>query len=99
MVSGNASISMDIPPYLIAAERNESIGINLIGLRRRGFSNDVLRELKSVYRQVYTGRNLGARAAEILKRGHFQSAEAGNFLRFFEGGKRGFVRSRKAAAE
>lgn len=98
MVSGNASISMDIPPYLIAAERNESIGINLIGLRRRGFPKAVLWELKSVYREVFGGRSLGARAAEVLQSGQYSTEEAKRFLAFFEDGKRGFVRSRRAVA-
>lgn len=98
MVSGNASISMDIPPYLMAAERNESIGVNLIGLRRRGFSRDVLRELKAVYRDVYGGRNLVTRAAEVLESGRYRTEEAKNFLSFFKDGKRGFVRSRRAVA-
>lgn len=95
MVSGNASISMDIPPYLMAAERNESIGINLIGLRRRGFPREVMRELKSAYREVYSGRNLVTRAAEILESGRYQTEETKGFLHFFMGGKRGFVRSRR----
>ncbi len=99
MLSGNASISMDIPPYLIAAERNEAIGINLIGLRRRKIPRVALIELKDAFRDVYSGTNLPARAAEILKAGRFQTDEAIHFLEFFADGRRGFARSRRSQTE
>lgn len=90
MVSGNARIAQDVPPFTIAHERNLVSGLNLIGLRRRGFSAEVVRELKHFYHELLMqpGQNL-AKAAAALQA---ESKEAQRFLDFFQFGKRGFVR-------
>ena len=98
MIGGGARISRDVAPYTLATERNAMIGLNLVGLRRRGFPREVVDEIKRAYRQVNTPvGNLRQIAAAALQRGEFGSAEARNFLQFFAGGRRGFVRSRRGA--
>jgi len=98
MISGNASISRDIPPYVMVAERDEVIGLNLIGLKRRGVSRDAVAELKRVFHAVYfTPGNIRHVAASALGEGGFRSSEAKRFLEFFTSGKRSFARARKAA--
>lgn len=54
MVGGLARVSEDLPPYCLMAERNALSGLNLVGLRRRGFSAEEIRELKTLYRRVFT---------------------------------------------
>ena len=94
MVSGLSRISLDIPPFAMAAERDEIIGLNLVGLNRRGFAREVVAELKECFREVYfDGGNVRLRAQEILVRG-VQSVEARRFLEFFAGGRRGIARAR-----
>ncbi len=98
MISGNASISRDIPPYVIAAERDDVIGLNLIGLKRRGVSREAIVELKRAFREVFfTPGNIRAVAASALLVGGYTSTEAKRFLEFFTMGKRSFVRARRAA--
>jgi len=98
MIGGGARISRDVAPYTLATERNAMIGLNLVGLRRRGFPREVVDEIKRAYRQVNTPvGNLRQIAAAALQRGELGSAEARNFLQFFAGGRRGFVRSRRGA--
>jgi UDP-N-acetylglucosamine acyltransferase len=99
MVSGRAGIGLDLPPFTMAAERHEIIGLNLVGLKRRGFSRESIRELKEAFRAAYfTPGNLRALAAQALAGGSFQTAEARRFLEFFAGGKRGFARPRRGHA-
>jgi UDP-N-acetylglucosamine acyltransferase len=95
MISGASRIAQDVPPYVMAAERNEAIGLNLVGLKRRGFPRETIIELKEAFRAVYGPygniRELARAAAES---GKFTSAPARDFLAFFSSGKRGFVRPR-----
>ncbi|MDR2981023.1 MAG: acyl-ACP--UDP-N-acetylglucosamine O-acyltransferase [Puniceicoccales bacterium] len=85
MVSGNARIGMDVPPYSIALERNHIAGLNLVGLRRRGFSRSVIYELKNCYRAVYQDgkMNLQNNAAEAIAQGVATTTEGKKFLEFF----------------
>lgn len=99
MVGGNASISADVPPYVMAAERNTAHGLNLVGLRRGGFERPNLADLKKCYRAVYFGGgNLKKKAAEAVREHEFGSTATGaRFLAFFEHGKRGFIQASKDA--
>lgn len=101
MVGGLARITRDIAPYTIAAERDEVSGLNLVGLKRRGFSREAIRELKEAFRVVYqTAGNIRDVAARSLAAGTWQTAEACRFLEFFTSGKRSFCRpARSVAAE
>ncbi|MBI2497554.1 MAG: acyl-ACP--UDP-N-acetylglucosamine O-acyltransferase [Opitutae bacterium] len=99
IVSGLARIAQDIPPFAMAAERNEVIGLNLVGLKRRNFSREIIREIKDAFRTVYfTPGNIRDVARAALVGGAFRSAEARQFLVFFTEGKRGFARARRGIA-
>ena len=99
IVSGLARIAQDIPPFTMAAERNEVIGLNLVGLKRRGFNRETIREIKEAFRAVYfTPGNIRDVARAALAGGAFQTTEARQFLTFFTEGKRGFARARRAGA-
>jgi len=90
MTSGNARIGLDAPPFTIAAERNELHGLNLIGLKRRGFDVATIAELKLLYKTVYQG---GSPAANAKAAEHLAKTEPGKkFLAFFANSKRGFLR-------
>jgi len=99
MVAGLARITRDLAPFTMVAERDEVVGLNLVGLKRRGFSRDAIREIKELFRAVYfTPGNIREVAAALLRKA--QAAEARRFLDFFASGKRSFARpSREAAAE
>jgi UDP-N-acetylglucosamine acyltransferase len=97
MVSGLSRISRDLAPFTINAERDAVSGLNLVGLKRRGFSREAIRELKEGFRAVYFGRgNIRELAAAALASGAYTTAEARQFLEFFAGGKRGFARAIRA---
>lgn len=94
MIGGNASISYDVPPYAMAAERNELRGLNLVGLRRLKLETAAVSDLKRAYHAVYAGPgDFRARASDALGAEECGvDAPARAFLEFFVGGERGFVR-------
>jgi UDP-N-acetylglucosamine acyltransferase len=97
MIAGHASITRDVPHFTMAAERDEVIGFNVVGLKRRGFSRVAIAELKAAFHDVYfTPGNIREVAAQRLAAGAFETAEARRFLEFFAGGKRSFARARRS---
>lgn len=97
MVAGLARITRDVAPFLMAVERDEVPGFNLVGLKRRNFPRAAILEIKTAYAHVFGGGDPRPLAAALLP--EIQSAEARRFLEFFAGGKRGFVRPAMDATE
>ncbi len=96
MVSGNAAIAFDVPPFTLSVERNELHGLNVVGLRRAGFTNEDLQDLKHLYRLILaTPGNPVDLAAKIRdSKAHGQTSAGQLFLKFFEEeSKRGFLRA------
>ena len=93
MIGGGARISRDIPPFSLAAERNAWVGLNIVGLRRRGLTRETFNEIKRAFRALHLPvGNLRDIANSQLQQGKFSSAEARTFLEFFQHGRRGFAR-------
>jgi UDP-N-acetylglucosamine acyltransferase len=92
MTGGLARIVQDVATYLIVAERGEVHGLNLVGLKRRGASRDVIKELKQLFHLLFdTPGNIKTQASEIMdQRGSELSDEGRRFVAFFQTGKRGF---------
>lgn len=89
MVGGLARVSQDVPSYTMTAERNDLIGLNLIGLKRRGLDRETIKEIKKLYQMVFAfeGRpRVLAQAA--LKDGMASSPEGLRFLEFIAGESR-----------
>jgi UDP-N-acetylglucosamine acyltransferase len=98
MVGGLARITRDVAPFIMAAERDEVTGLNVVGIRRRGFPAATVAELKRAFREVFTPTgNLRTLADAALAGGAYRSAEAVRFLEFFRSGKRGFIRPLRGA--
>ncbi|HUG12660.1 MAG TPA: acyl-ACP--UDP-N-acetylglucosamine O-acyltransferase [Opitutaceae bacterium] len=96
IVAGGARVTLNIPPFVMVAERNDVVGLNFVGLKRAGVPRETIRELKDAFRAVYfTPGNIRKVAAQALDTGSFKSAEARRFLEFFTTGKRGFARTRR----
>src|SRR5712671_606173 len=59
MVQGSSAFGKDLPPFTIAAERNSIFGINVIGLKRAGFSAKDREEIKNAFKLLYaSGLNI-----------------------------------------
>jgi UDP-N-acetylglucosamine acyltransferase len=100
MVAGHASITRDVPHFTMVAERDDVIGFNVVGLKRRGFTRVAIAELKAAFHDVYfTAGNIRDVASQRLAANAFETIEAKRFLEFFAGGKRSFARARRALGE
>ena len=98
MVGGVSTITADVPPYCIVADRNVVSGLNLVGIKRRAWSREVIRELKDAFRAVM--RPVGnMRSIAAALQPDAQSDEARAFLAFFAGGKRPLARPRHGREE
>jgi UDP-N-acetylglucosamine acyltransferase len=88
MMQGGSAISVDLPPFTVALRENEMCGLNVVGLRRAGFTAEQRMELKRLYHLLFrSGKNLGAVVAE--SRLQFTSAAAKILLDFLAEAKRG----------
>lgn len=90
MMQGGSAISKDLAPFTVARGDNSACGLNIVGLRRAGFSPAERLELKQLYRFLFReGRPLRAAAAEALAL--FPGAPAQRMLAFIVASKRGVV--------
>ena len=88
MMQGGAAISMDLPPFTMAQRGNEICGLNVVGLRRVGFTLEQRTELKQLYRELFrSGKNLGE--ALTGARAKFTSPASKIMLDFVAEAKRG----------
>ena len=90
MAAGLGKITNDIPPYC-TADGNPAviIGLNVVGLRRAGFSSETRREIQNAYKVIYHSRFVTSKAVEELKKKTDRIPEVDNIIRFFESSKRG----------
>lgn len=95
MVGGQAHIVKDVPPFVtIDGASSLVVGLNLVGLRRSGFTDADVMQLKAAYRVIYRSGLTWARAMEELNR-QFKIGPAAAFCEFFAGGRRGFTPERR----
>ena len=92
MVQGGCRTSQDIPPYVIAGkEPIRYAGLNLIGLRRRGFSADIIANIRKAYDILYSKGLLKEGIAEIKDK-VTASRETDYIISFLETAQRGIIR-------
>ena len=93
MIQGGALINKDIPPFVKAArEPIAYTGVNSIGLRRRGFTNDQIRDIQEVYRYLYLSRLNVTDALERIEAELPASKERDEIILFIKNSKRGIIR-------
>jgi len=96
MIAGSSSFNKDIPPFVTANFRNLLVGINVIGLRRGGFSAAARMEIKRAFKLVYrSGLRVREALAEAEKSGW--GPEAAEFFDFIRNSKRGTCTSNRLA--
>ncbi len=92
MIQGGTRTSQDIPPYVIAGkEPVRFAGVNLIGLRRRGFSNETIEAIHDAYRIIYANSVLKDGVNEARAK-YPDSKEVEYICSFVENSKRGIIR-------
>ena len=88
-----SKVNKDIPPYSLCG-RSPIVfaGVNLVGLRRRGFDSDVIRNIKDIYDMLYYQGYNFADACDRVESGFPDSVEKRTILDFIKNSKRGIVR-------
>ena len=90
--AGEVVFSMDIPPYIIAGkEPTRYCGLNLVGLRRRGFSRETIDLIHSCYRILYS-KSTFAEAFEEINKQLPMTDEVKYIVDFVKESKRGIIR-------
>jgi UDP-N-acetylglucosamine acyltransferase len=89
-VGGQSRVAKDIPPYVKAAGIPIQLyGLNSVGLQRRGFSEEVRRELKRAYRLFFASSHNTTQALARAREELRELPEVEVFLSFFENSERG----------
>jgi UDP-N-acetylglucosamine acyltransferase len=90
IAGGGAGISQDVPPFLMLrpASLNEVSGLNVVGLKRAGFTPEQRKEIKAAYKILYREGLTVSEAVEKMK-ADFSEGPADEFRRFVESAKRG----------
>jgi UDP-N-acetylglucosamine acyltransferase len=92
ILGGYSASTLDLPPYVMSADRSSVVGLNIIGLRRGGFSRDTIIEIKKCFSAVYgSSGQYNERARTLLNSNEFHSSEAKKFLEFFTTSSRGIA--------
>ena len=93
MIQGGSRFSKDIPPFIIAGRDPIAYcGINIVGLRRRGFSNELIENIHNAYRIIYNSGKNTAEALEQVKQDVPMSPEIEYIISFIENSQRGIIR-------
>lgn len=101
MVGGCSALGQDVPPYLRAAGgyRAKLFGVNSLGLRRHGFSNEQIRTLKKAYDLLFREGHRLSESAKLAKNAFQDSQEVLSLVTFLESSRRGICRSTKAGQD
>lgn len=96
-IGGGYRIPKDVPPYILAmGEPLQYGGVNRVGLLRKGFSEELISQIKRAYRFIFRS-NLTRREAIAKIRSEFpMSPEIENILQFVEHSERGLIRGKAA---
>lgn len=93
MIQGGSKISKDVPPYILAArEPIQFCGVNSIGLRRRGFTNEQIHSIQDTYRLIFqSGLNV-SQAMERIEAELPSSIERDEIILFIRNSPRGILK-------
>ena len=92
MIAGGIRITQDVPPYILTAHTPASFaGLNVIGLRRRGFKNEDIQILKEAYGLLYSKSLNVSQAVEVMKSKFGENVYVQKLIEFLRKSKRGIV--------
>ena len=93
MIQGGSRSSKDIPPFIIGGKEPISYcGLNIVGLRRRGFSAELIENIHNAYRLIYNSNLTVNEAVEQIKAEIPMSKEIEYILEFVTSSQRGIIR-------
>ena len=92
-VTGGSLVRKDVPPFVKAAREPLSyVGINSIGLRRRGFTSEKIREIQNIYRILFQKNYNNSQAIEIIEAEMEATPERDEIIQFIKNSHRGIMK-------
>jgi len=92
-VTGGSLVRKDVPPYVKAAREPLSyVGINSVGLRRRGFSTEKIKEIQDIYRMLYQKHFNTTQAVGIIEAEMQATPERDEIVQFIKNSARGIMK-------
>jgi UDP-N-acetylglucosamine acyltransferase len=92
MIAGAAKITQDVPPYILAVNNPAEFGgLNVVGLRRRGFKAEDIQILKEAYKCLYDKSLNVSQAVGVIESKFGDNVYVQKLLKFLSGTKRGIV--------
>ena len=93
MISGGSLVRKDVPPFAKAGREPVSyVGINSIGLRRRGYTSAKINEIQSIFRILFQKKNNVSQAVRVIEAEMPASPERDEIISFIQNSKRGIMR-------
>jgi UDP-N-acetylglucosamine acyltransferase len=93
MIAGGSLVRKDVPPFVSAAREPLGYsGVNAIGLKRRGFTNEVLNQIQEAYRVIYMSDYNTTKAVTVLEKEIPQSTERDIIIDFIRSSERGIMK-------
>lgn len=93
MISGGSLVRKDVPPYIKAArEPLAFVGMNSVGLRRRGYESEKIREIQNIYRTIFQSKLNNTQALDKLEAEFAVSPERDEIIDFIRNSGRGIMK-------
>jgi UDP-N-acetylglucosamine acyltransferase len=93
IIAGGSLVGKDVPPFTKAAREPLSyVGVNSIGLRRRGFTTEQINQIQDIYRTIYLRGHNVSQAVEYLEANFPVSPERDEVLQFISNSSRGIMK-------
>lgn len=98
MIAGGSLVSKDVPPYVKAARESLTyMGINSVGLRRRNFSNEQIRDIQECYRVLFQSKLNNSDAVALIESQLPATPERDQITRFVKNSQRGIIKGYRQA--
>ena len=92
-ITGGSLVRKDVPPFVKGAREPMSyVGINSIGLRRRGFKSEKIREIQNIFRILYQKSYNNTQAVRLIEAEMEATNERDEILQFIKNSKRGIMK-------
>jgi UDP-N-acetylglucosamine acyltransferase len=93
MIEGGSMVSKDVPPFVKAGRYPLTYeGVNAVGLRRAGFSNEKINEIQDIYRVLFVHNPNLSKALELVERDFGSTLERDEILSFIKSSERGVLK-------
>lgn len=92
-IAGHTVVRKDVPPFIKAAREPLSyMGINIVGLQRRGFSKEAITEISNIYHTLFVEKHTTSAAVQIIGKNFSDSAVKEQILSFIANSKTGIIK-------